>query len=138
MSAKTLSHVVLGCSVEESNLYLHGFLGHDSPTIRRTYKVINFKDTYVGNFIEGPFQGIGVLFPLFFIKFNLYSFLQSLLLINVRGMLRHDSRFIWLIGNHHILHHKYPQFNFGEYWLDNLFGTSYPNKNEYAFGLVYI
>jgi len=102
------------------------------------YKIINFRDTYIGHFIEGPFQGTGVLFPLFFIKFNLYLFLYSLLIINIRGMLRHDIRFIWLIGNHHILHHKYPQYNFGEYWLDKLFGTSYPNKNEYVFGMVYI
>lgn len=102
------------------------------------YKTINFKDAYTGHFIEGPFQGLGVLFPLFFIKFDLYIFLVSILLINIRGMLRHDNRFIWLIGNHHILHHKYPQYNFGEYWLDKLFGTIYPNTNEYIYGKVYI
>ena len=53
-------------------------------------------------------------------------------------MLRHDKRFIWLIGNHHILHHKYPRYNFGEYWLDKLFRTNYPNKNEYEYGLIYM
>jgi sterol desaturase/sphingolipid hydroxylase (fatty acid hydroxylase superfamily) len=41
------------------------------------YKIINFKDAYTGHFIEGPFQGIGVLFPLFFI--NLISILLILL-----------------------------------------------------------
>ena len=102
------------------------------------YKQMNFKDTYVGHFIEGPFQGLGVLFPLLFIKLDVYVFLYSLLLINIRGMMRHDVRFIWLIGNHHILHHKYTKYNFGEYWLDKLFGTNYPNVNEYVFGLVYI
>ena len=87
------------------------------------YKIINFKDAYVGHLIEGPFQGLGVLFPICFIKFNWHLFLLSLLIINIRGMLRHDSRFIWLIGNHHILHHKYPQYNFGEYWIDYIFNT---------------
>jgi lathosterol oxidase len=87
------------------------------------YKILNFKDTYVGHFIEGPFQGMGILLPLLFIKFKVYLFFYSLLIINIRGMLRHDHRFIWLIGNHHLLHHKYPKYNFGEYWLDKLFGT---------------
>ena len=102
------------------------------------YTIINFKDAYTGHLIEGPFQGIGVLCPLFFIKFNLNLFVVSLIVINTRGMLRHDNRFTWLIGNHHILHHKYPQYNFGEYWLDKLFGTCYPNKDEYVYGMVYI
>ena len=97
--------------------------------------MIQFKDTYVGHFIEGPFQGIGVFFPLLFIEFNIYAFLYSLFIINIRGMLRHDNRFIWLIGNHHILHHKHPKYNFGEYWLDKLFQTNYPNINEYEFAV---
>jgi len=99
---------------------------------------MNYKDSYVGHFIEAPFQGLGFLFPLFFIQLNLYVIFISLLLINIRNMLRHDKRFIWLIGNHHILHHKYPRYNFGEYWLDKLFRTNYPNINEYEYGLIYI
>ena len=96
-----------------------------------------FKDTYVAHILEGPFQGLGMFFPLFFTKFYMYSFLWSLLLVNIRGMLRHDNRFTWLIGNHHILHHKYPQYNYGEYWLDKLFGTICPNKEEYIYGIIY-
>jgi len=95
-------------------------------------------DTYVGHFLETPFQGIGIIFPLLFIKLNLYIFLCSLLIINTRGMLRHDVNFVWLIGNHHILHHKYPQYNFGEYWLDKMCGTIYPNQNEYKKGIIYM
>ncbi len=53
-------------------------------------------------------------------------------------MLRHDKRFVWLIGNHHLLHHKYPRYNFGEYWLDKLFKTNYPNINEYEYGMIYM
>ncbi len=93
------------------------------------HSIIQYTDTYVGHFIEGPFQGLGVFFPLLFIEFNVSTFLCSLLAINIRGMLRHDHRSIWLIGNHHILHHKYPQYNYGEYWLDSLFGTVYPHAD---------
>ena len=102
------------------------------------YKKMNYMDTYVGHFIEGPFQGIGIIIPFLFIDFNLNVFLYSLIIVNIRGMLRHDVRFIWLIGNHHILHHKYPQYNFGEYWLDTLFDTCCPIVSEYQEGLIYV
>jgi len=126
-----LSHIIL------HHKYFYKFIHKEHHIV--DYKIIHFKDTYVGHFFEGPFQGIGVLFPLlFFMKFKFYLFLYALVLINIRGMLRHDNRCIWLIGNHHILHHKYPQYNFGEYWLDKLFGTNYPNVNEYVFGMIYI
>jgi len=98
---------------------------------------MNFLDAYVGHVIESPLQGLGMLFPLLFIPLNIH-FLYALLFINIRGMMRHDRRFVWLIGNHHILHHTYPQYNFGEYWLDKLGGTCYPNKNEYIVGICYI
>jgi lathosterol oxidase len=102
------------------------------------YKKMNYMDTYVSHFIEGPFQGIGIIIPFLFIDFNLYVFLYSLIIVNIRGMLRHDVRYIWLIGNHHILHHKYPQYNFGEYWLDTLFDTRCPIVSEYKKGLIYL
>ncbi len=29
----------------------------------------------------------------------------------------------------YLLHHKHPKYNFGEYWIDSIFGTLYvPNK----------
>ena len=71
------------------------------------------------------------------LNYNLYSLLVALLFLNIRGMMRHDHRFVWLIGNHHILHHKYPQYNFGEFWIDKLCGTQYPNTAEYQYGYIY-
>ena len=97
-----------------------------------------YTDTYTAHYIESPFQGLGYLLPLLFVPFNLFDMLLSLGIINLRGMLRHDHRFIWLIGNHHILHHKHPTYNFGEYWIDRLLGTSYPNTLEYEYGMLYI
>ena len=125
-----LSHIIL------HKKYLYKIIHNEHHNL--DYNKIKFTDAYIGHFIEGPFQGIGVLFPLLFIKYSLYKFLFSILLINIRGMLRHDNRFIWIIGNHHILHHKYPQYNYGEYWLDKLFGTCYPNIDEYVYGMFYI
>jgi lathosterol oxidase len=125
-----LSHIIL------HNKYFYRIIHREHHSTH--YDIIHFKDTYVAHLLEGPFQGLGIIFPYYFIKFNFYSFLCSLILVNIRGMLRHDKRFVWLIGNHHILHHKYPQYNYGEYWLDKIFGTSYPNRNEYVYGIIYI
>ncbi len=125
-----LSHIIL----HNKTVYKIVHKEHHSTN----YNTICFKDAYVGHYIEGPFQGMGILFPLFFVKFNLYLLVYSILLVNIRGMLRHDHRFIWLIGNHHLLHHKYPQYNYGEYWLDKLLGTNCPKESEYVFGMIYI
>ena len=62
--------------------------------------------------------------------------MYSLYFCSIRGFMRHDNRCIWLIGNHHILHHKYPNYNYGEYWIDSICGTLCPYKEEY--GLIYI
>jgi sterol desaturase/sphingolipid hydroxylase (fatty acid hydroxylase superfamily) len=125
-----LSHIIL----HNKKIYKTIHREHHSTD----YSKISYKDTYVGHIIEGPFQGIGVLFPLLLIKLNIKTLICSLIIINIRGMLKHDKQFIWLIGNHHILHHKYPKYNYGEYWLDKLLGTDYPNKNEYMYGMIYI
>ena len=96
------------------------------------YDNLKYFNAYTGHNFEKLFQGIGILFPYVYISFNIYSFIIASILINARGMMRHDNRFAWLIGNHHLLHHQYFNYNFGEYWLDYLFGTLYPNKDEYV------
>ena len=71
----------------------------------------------------GPFQGLGLVLPFVFSQWDPYSCLAALVFVNVRGMMRHDHRCSWLIGDHHLLNHKYPRTNYGEKWLDKLFGT---------------
>lgn len=88
--------------------------------------------------LGGPFQGLGALLPLATYSFTVTDILLVLFLLNVRGMMRHEGRFVWLIGNHHLLHHRHPQYNYGEYWLDRLCGTLYPNREEAIAGLLYM
>ena len=97
-----------------------------------------FIDTYVAHIVESPFQGVGMFFPAIVLHYSPIDILFILVILNIRGMLRHDERGVWLIGNHHLLHHKYSNFNYGEYWIDSLCGTKYPNKDEYKFGLIYV
>jgi sterol desaturase/sphingolipid hydroxylase (fatty acid hydroxylase superfamily) len=97
-----------------------------------------FLDTYHSDTFENIFQGIGVFFPFLFYSYTLTNLLTVLIFLNIRGLVRHDERGAFLIGNHHLLHHKYPNYNFGEYWIDTLCGTRYPNKKEYKYGLIYV
>jgi sterol desaturase/sphingolipid hydroxylase (fatty acid hydroxylase superfamily) len=77
------------------------------------------------------------LIPLFY-EINIYASIIAWIIIMFRGLARHDNRCSWLIGNHHILHHKYPKYNFGEYWLDLTFGTLCPEVNQYKRGIIYM
>jgi len=82
-----------------------------------------FLDTYVGHRLEGPFQGVGMFVPYLFWEYTLYETALILLFLNVRGMMRHDRRCAPIIGDHHLIHHRYQAYNYGEYWIDYLCGT---------------
>lgn len=101
-------------------------------------RVPTILDTYVGHTLEGPFQSIGTFLPFLILNYSIYDLFMIVAFLNIRGMMRHDDRFTFLIGNHHLLHHKYPNYNFGEYWIDSVCGTRYPNTSEYKKGFVYI
>ena len=96
-----------------------------------TNLVPTYLDTYVGHVLEGPFQGVGMFFPCIIFTYTYYEIFIVLLFLNIRGMMRHDERFVFLIGNHHLLHHKHPNYNFGEYWIDFLCGTLYIKNITY-------
>jgi hypothetical protein len=79
-----------------------------------------------------------MLLPFLYFNYNIYDILIVLSFLNIRGMMRHDIRFAFLIGNHHLLHHRHPKYNYGEYWLDYIFGTKYPNNADYQNGIIYL
>lgn len=121
-----------------SHLLLHTHLLW--PYHKLHHKIIypRFTDTYTGHPLEGPFQSIGFALPLLFFPFDVWAFVIAATLVNARGMARHDDRAAWLIGNHHLLHHQYLKYNFGEYWLDKLFGTAYPRAEQVKRGAIYV
>ena len=120
-----------------SHVLLHSPYLYKYHKQHHTKIVPTFLDTYLGHVIEGPFQSIGTFFPFVMgLKYSYYDVILILVLLNTRGMMRHDERCVFLIGNHHLLHHRYPKYNFGEYWIDSICGTRYKN-NEYKRGLLY-
>jgi sterol desaturase/sphingolipid hydroxylase (fatty acid hydroxylase superfamily) len=109
------------------------YLSHRLLHTRRLYPIHSIHhqktepkwyDTYHGHWFETVFQGLGFLAPLLIFDMHWPSLIAALLFVNIRGMMRHDSRCSWLIGNHHLIHHKTPSYNFGEEWLDRFFGTN--------------
>jgi len=106
-----------------SHRLLHHRLLYPIHSIHHEKAEPRFLDTYHGHTLETLFQGIGFFTPLLFFDVCWISFLCAFLFVNLRGMLRHDPRGSWLVGQHHLLHHKYPQYNFGEEWLDRIGGT---------------
>lgn len=82
----------------------------------------HFLDAGDAHIVEWIIQSAGlIVMP--FLDASWMEWFIVMLFLNVRGMMRHDKRCIPWIGNHHLLHHKYGTYNYGEYWLDAIFGT---------------
>lgn len=122
-----ISHVIL----HHHKVYKYHKQHHEKP-------IPQFLDKYVAHWIETPFQGIGLFVPMIFLTYSANDILSALIIVNIRGMMRQDERAVYLIGNHHLLHHLHPAYNFGEYWLDYLGDTLYPKQEEYITGLLYL
>ena len=90
----------------------------------------SFSDYHNVHVLEIPLTSLGLFLALYIHKIYTYQLICSILFINVRGMLEHDDRFISLVGDHHLKHHLLFTCNYGEYWLDFIFGTLYITNNE--------
>ena len=108
------------------------------------HKYVNptWRETNEGSAFESIFQMLGLFLPFIVYYYNntldtLVEFLVAAALIGARALMRHDDRCTFLIGNHHLLHHRYPSYNFGEYWLDALCGTVCPYSAEHRRGLLF-
>jgi sterol desaturase/sphingolipid hydroxylase (fatty acid hydroxylase superfamily) len=123
------THVVL----HNKDFYVIHKLHHEKPHDELTYA-----DTNVGHSIDNLFESLGFLIPFFIVDSSLVAFLSASIFIGIRGHMRHDNRCSWLVGNHHLLHHKYRRYNYGEYWIDTLCGTKYPGEDEYIYGCIYL
>jgi sterol desaturase/sphingolipid hydroxylase (fatty acid hydroxylase superfamily) len=108
-----------------SHVLLHTYL-YKMHSIHHVEKELTWKDTYVAHWFESPFQGVGMFFPYLVCKYSWLDTFAILTFLNIRGMMRHDGRFVWIVGNHHLLHHRHQQYNYGNYWIDALVGTQYP------------
>jgi sterol desaturase/sphingolipid hydroxylase (fatty acid hydroxylase superfamily) len=96
--------------------------------IHHIKKIPDYYDYYNIHVLELPFTSIGLIFAIYLYKLYIYQLLYAIIFINVRGILMHDNQFIYLLGDHHLVHHKHYKCNYGEYWLDYIFGTVYKKR----------
>jgi sterol desaturase/sphingolipid hydroxylase (fatty acid hydroxylase superfamily) len=89
----------------------------------------SYYDFYRVHILEIPITSLGLLIAIYLYKLYIYQLLLCILFINIRGMMQHDHRFLCLVGDHHSIHHKYLKCNYGEYWVDFIFGTIYSNNS---------
>ena len=87
-----------------------------------------YYDFYNIHILELSISNIGLFFAIYLHRLYMYQLLCAVIFINMRGMMEHDNRFAVLVGNHHLLHHQYFTCNYGEYWLDYIFGTLRTHK----------
>jgi len=87
------------------------------------YRDLTFADAFTGNMIEYPIQTLGIFIPNIVMEYHFRVILCAYLFITIRTYMQHDYRCIWLVGNHHLIHHKHPKYNFGERWIDKICGT---------------
>ena len=89
------------------------------------YGDLSYTDAFAGHVIELPLHAVGMFIPHIFIEYHIRALLCAYIYVTIRTYLQHDHRCTWLVGNHHLLHHKHPKYNFGEKWIDYMLGTLY-------------
>lgn len=91
--------------------------------IHHKKNIPDYYDYYNIHILELPITSVGLIVAIYLYKLYIYQLLYAILLINIRGILTHDNQFVYLVGDHHLIHHRYYKCNYGEYWLDYIFGT---------------
>ena len=87
-------------------------------------RIPTWKDAFYASKVENMTSSLGIFIPTLLYKLCIYQLILSILYDQIRGMLRHDKRGECIVGNHHMLHHQYFSYNYGEEWLDSIFGTN--------------
>jgi len=120
-----------------SHVILHNQLSQFHK-LHHSKSVPTYVDTYLATTVETTFLGVGFMFPAIVYNYTAGDIILILFLLNIRGMMAHDWRWTFLIGNHHLLHHKYGNCNYGQYWIDSLCGTRHKNEKDYVYGYLYV
>ena len=121
-----------------SHVILHSHFMYHFHKLHHTKPIPTYEDTYLAHSVETVLQGVGFMFPAVVYTYGLQDIILVLLFLNIRGMMAHDPCFVFLVGNHHLLHHKYGNCNYGQYWIDCLGGTRHHHTEDYVYGLIYV
>lgn len=103
---------------------LHTKMFYHIHKIHHKKQIPDYFDFYTVDILELPITSVGLGVAVYLHKIYIYQLLCSILIINVRGVMAHETKCVFLLGDHHLEHHKYIYCNYGEYWLDYIFGTA--------------
>jgi len=88
------------------------------------YSHLSFQDTHVAHSLENLITMVGYVWPLVMgMEWDLTSYLLAFVMVSFRGYMKHDPRCTWVVGHHHLDHHRFTNGNYGEFWIDYLLGT---------------
>ena len=107
---------------------LHTRVLYPIHKIHHKNRITQYYDFYTVHIVEIPLTSIGLFIAIYLHNLYIYQFILCIIFINIRGMMCHEHKYAHIISDHHLLHHKYYKCNYGEYWLDYIFGTLH-NEN---------
>jgi len=87
------------------------------------YKHPEWNDTFSAHWVENTLSGLGIFLPLAW-GCSFRAFVLAWIVCLGRGIARHDARWAWLVGTHHLRHHISPNKNFSSFYIDCLFNTA--------------
>ena len=93
------------------------------------YDQLQFTDATVASIWEHAIQPLGFVVPCLFSIYDPEAIIITIGLLTIRGGMRHDKRCVCFVGDHHLAHHQFQRYNFGEYWLDWALGTNLNRQN---------
>ena len=87
-----------------------------------------WNDTFYADNLENVVMGLGIFLGIPLIGFHIFDFCIASLYTCLRGYMRHDIKYIDIVGSHHLQHHLTPNYNFSSKWIDKLFNTQYKEE----------
>jgi sterol desaturase/sphingolipid hydroxylase (fatty acid hydroxylase superfamily) len=89
---------------------------------------LTFHDAGIAHWSEQLLENVGVFLPVLVYPWNKetpWILWCSFTFIYLRHLVEHEPQLSAWFGEHHILHHKHPRYNYGAFWIDWLYGTHY-------------
>jgi len=109
-----------------THLLLHRYF-YNYHKLHHTHKKIDYRATYIAHWIENVLQlyVFGLMYAM-----GSNHIIYSFAFVSIRGIVNHEPRLKLYINRHHILHHKYQNCNYGEYYLDYIMNTLYCKTHQ--------
>ena len=102
---------------------------HANPALYKLHKKhhsvrdVSWRSATLADNVETIMTPFGLLLPIPLVGFSLPAILTAYGYCSLRAFAHHEPRCAWLVGDYHLQHHRNPRVNYGQPWLDKLFGT---------------